>query len=74
MQNEAANPVEQDECALTPEQLAFMVQHHDFIEAAYAAENLDILGDLADSAAYRRYFGAMPFEEAYDRYQCMLGA
>lgn len=74
MQNEAANPVEQGECALTPEQLAFMVQHHDFIEATYAAENPDALGDLADSAAYRRYFGAMPFEEAYDRYQCMLGA
>lgn len=75
MHNQAADqPVEQDECALTPEQLAFMVQHHDFIEAAYAAEDLEALRDLADSTEYRRYFEAMPFDEAYDRYQCMLGA
>lgn len=74
MQNQAANPVEQGECALTPEQLAFMVQHHDFIEGAYAAENVTALDDLAGSAEYQRYFDAMPFDEAYDRYQCMLGA
>jgi hypothetical protein len=75
MQNQAAHdPVERDECALTPDQLAFMVQHHDFIEAAYAAENLAALEALAQSAAYRVYFGAMPFDEAYDRYECMLGA
>ena len=75
MHNQAANdPVEQDECALTPDQLAFMVQHHDFIEAAYAADDMEALEALARSDAYQAYFGAMPFDEAYDRYECMLGA
>lgn len=70
----APHSIEPDECALTPDQLAFMVQHHDFIEAAHAADDRKGLDDLARSEAYRTYFGDMPFDEAYDRYECMLGA
>ncbi len=50
-------------------QLAFMLQHHDAIEAAYAAEEIAVLDRLEKSEEYRAFFGDMPWDEAYDRFE-----
>jgi hypothetical protein len=59
----------QDDWALEGEQLAFMVQHKDEIEAAYADDNMNMLTDLASSKEYQTLFGDMPWDEAYDRFE-----
>ncbi len=64
--------VQQDEWTLNADQMVFMLQHHNPITAAYEADDLDFLRELADSQAYKSVFGMMSFDEAYDRYECML--
>lgn len=58
-----------DEWALEGDQLAFMLQHHDQIEAAYASDDMSVLDELEASPEYRALFGDMPWDEAYDRYE-----
>ncbi len=52
--------------------MIFMLQHHNLIEAAYEADDLEALRKLAASDEYKTVFGAMTFDEAYDRYEEML--
>lgn len=66
--------VQQDDWTLNGEQMIFMLQHHNPIEAAYEDDRMDYLRELADSEAYTAIFGDMSFDEAYDRYECMLEA
>jgi hypothetical protein len=55
--------------ALQGKQLAFMLQHHDEIELAYAGEDMEALDKLESSTEYKALFGDMPWDEAYDRYE-----
>jgi hypothetical protein len=64
--------ISQDDWALTADQMLFMFQHHNPIETAYASDDMDFLRELATSEAYRVAFGDMPWDEAYDRYKCMV--
>ncbi|MEO8396499.1 MAG: hypothetical protein ABI700_26130 [Chloroflexota bacterium] len=64
--------VQQDDWTLNADQMIFMLQHHNLIEAAYEADDLEALRKLADSDEYKAIFGAMSFDEAYDRYEGML--
>ena len=64
--------IQQDDWTLNADQMIFMLQHHNPIEAAYAEDNLAFLRELAKSEEYKAVFGAMSFDEAYDRYECML--
>ena len=57
---------------LNADQMTFMLQHHNAIETAYAANDIDFLRELAKSDAYRKLFGEMGWDEAYDRYETML--
>jgi predicted RNase H-like HicB family nuclease len=57
---------------LNPDQLIFMLRHHNTIAAAFASEDLIYLRDLAASTAFRATFGDMGFDEAWDRYETML--
>ncbi len=66
--------IQQDDWTLNTDQMIFMLQHHNQIEAAYTAEDMEFLRELSVSAAYRAVFGDMGFDEAYDRYECMLEA
>lgn len=56
-------------------QLAFMLQHHDSIEAAYACGELASLDVLGTSEEYQALFGDMSWDEAYDRFKetCLRG-
>jgi hypothetical protein len=62
-----------DDWTLNADQMLFMLQHHNPIEAAYVNDDLDFLRQLATSEAYIAAFGEMTWDEAYDRYECMLG-
>ena len=66
--------IQQDDWILNADQMIFMLQHHNPIEAAYEDDRLEYLRELADSQEYKAVFGEMGFDEAYDRYECMLEA
>lgn len=66
--------IEQDDWTLNADQMIFMLQHHNPIEAAYKENQMDYLRELADSITYKVVFGNISFDEAYDRYECMLEA
>lgn len=55
--------------ALEGEQFNFMIRNHDAIMAAYAAEDRVPLDELERSEEYKRLFGDMPWDEAFDRYE-----
>jgi len=58
-----------DDWALQGDQLAFMVNHHDQIENAYASGDIEALRQIEASEEYQTLFGDMPWDEAYDRYE-----
>jgi hypothetical protein len=64
--------IQQAEWTLSADQMIFMLQHHNGIEAAYEADDLEALRELAASDEYKAIFGDMSFDEAYDRYECTL--
>jgi hypothetical protein len=49
-----------------------MLQHHNRIEAALTAGDVEAIRELAASPEWTAAFGKMGFDEAYDRYECML--
>src|SRR5262245_36558153 len=59
---------------LTAAQIAFMLVYHNAIEEAFAKDNLDSLREMAASSDFKSVFGEMSFDEAYDRYETVLGA
>jgi hypothetical protein len=63
---------EEDQWILTTDQMIFMLQYHNPIEAAYENDDMEYLRSLAASEEYKSIFGDMSFDEAYDRYECML--
>lgn len=60
-----------DDWTLTDDQLTWMLQHQQEIDAAYLAEDMDWLRTLERTADYQRVFGDMNFDEAIDRWECM---
>ena len=67
--SEALNP---DDWSLSSDQMIFMLQHNNEIEAAYERDDLEFLRSLAASDEYKAAFGDMSFDEAYDRYETLL--
>lgn len=63
---------EQDDWALTPEQMLFLMQNHNAIETAFAEDDLEFLRTFAASDEFTTLFKDMGFDEAYDRYETML--
>ena len=57
---------------LKPEQILFLMQNHNAIESARAADDLELLRTFAASEEFVALFGNMGFDEAYDRYETML--
>lgn len=60
------------EWILNTNQAIFMLTHHNAIETAYANEDMKALRKIAASKEYRKLFGKMTWDEAYDRYETML--
>jgi hypothetical protein len=63
-----------DNWTLNANQMLYMLQNHNVIEAAFAEDDLGSLRQLAVSHEFRALFGDMSFDEAYDRYETMLEA
>lgn len=61
-----------DDWTLSDTQMEWMLQHINQIDEAFAADDLEWLRHLADASDYKRKFGEMSFDEAYDRYECTL--
>lgn len=68
----AANSSDDDDWSLTGEQMLFMFQHHNMIEAASTDEDIEEVQKLAESSEYRIVFGEMGIDEAWDRYLTTL--
>lgn len=71
-QKEISQTTHTDEWTLTPSQMLFLMQNHNTIEAAFAADDLEFLHQFAASDEFIQLFGNMGFDEAYDRYETML--
>lgn len=57
---------------LSPEQIAFLLEHHEAIERAIIEVkkgNSQPLNDIAESDAYYALFGDMLWDDALDRYE-----
>lgn len=65
-------PSVENDWMLNATQMLFMLQHHNPIETAYADDDMEFLRSLSKTEAYLVAFGDMPWDEAYDRYECML--
>jgi hypothetical protein len=63
-----------DDWSLNPDQMFFMMEHHNLIMDAYANEATESLRKLALSSEYKSIFGEMSFDEAFDRYETSLEA
>lgn len=63
---------DEDDWILSSEQMIFMLQYNNAIEVAYENKDMDYLRRLEASDDYKAIFGKMSFDEAYDRYECML--
>jgi hypothetical protein len=72
METQKANQVRQEEWTLDADQMIFMLQRHNEIEAAYANEDMTALRELSELEEYLMLFGDMSFDEAYDRYESTL--
>jgi hypothetical protein len=72
VQKPQVTDLEQADWTLNADQMTFMLQHHNYVEQAYADEDMDALHALADSEAYKAAFGDMSWDEAYDRYETMI--
>ena len=62
----------QDDWTLTSNQMFFLIKRHNAIAAAYENDDMDFLDSIKTSEEYRTLFGDMPWDETYDRYECML--
>jgi len=71
-EHDKPDQIAQDDWTLDADQMLFMLQHHNPIETAYASGDMEFLRELAQSEAYIAAFGDMSWDEAYDRYECML--
>ncbi len=69
----AADP----EWTLTPEQFALMDAHADLFDLWQnygEAADVELVRELATTERYKALFGAMSFDESYDRYECVMDA
>jgi hypothetical protein len=66
------SPAEQDQeddWTLNTDQMIFMLQYHNPVEAAYASDDVAYLRQLESSDEYKALFDQMSWDEAYDRYE-----
>lgn len=61
-----------DDWTLNPEQLAHMVKYKNMIADAYEKEDMAWLRHFSSQPEFNGLFGDMTFDEAYDRYECMV--
>ena len=61
------------EWTLTTAQMLYMMKRHNRILKAYENDDMDDLCKIAKSKSFKKVFGKMSFDEAYDRYEAMCG-
>ena len=67
-----ADKTDDDDWTLNGAQVEFMMCHHNPIEAAYRREDMGYLRLLETSEEYQAVFDIMSWDEAFDRYECIL--
>lgn len=60
-----------EDWTLTTDQMIFMLQHHNAVESAYRVDDMAFLRKLEASSQFKRLFGNMSWDEAYDGYEEM---
>jgi hypothetical protein len=63
---------EEDDWTLNTDQMIFMLQNHIAIELAFSNNDVEFLRNLEGTKEFQAFFGDLSFDEAYDRYECML--
>ncbi len=64
---------EDDEFTLNAAQMQFMINAHNAAEAAYATQEWGVIDEITASNEWRQLFGDMSWDQAYDRYEIMMG-
>lgn len=64
---------EPDEFSLNAAQMAFMINIEPAAERADHADDYDFFDRLVASDEWQHLFGAMSWDQAFDRYEVMLG-
>jgi hypothetical protein len=67
-----AQPLQEDDWSLNPEQMLFLLQNHNAINRAFEQDDLEFLRAFAEKEEFLALFGDMGFDEVYDRYETML--
>lgn len=73
IQTETRPVTEDDDFILNAAQMQFMINAHNAAEAAYATEDWAIIDEITASDEWQRLFGDMSWDQAYDRYEIMMG-
>ncbi len=73
IQTDTHSVAEDDDFTLNAAQMQFMINAHNAAEAAYAAQDWAVIDEITASAEWRQLFGDMSWDQAYDRYETMMG-
>lgn len=64
---------EDDDFTLNAAQMQFMINAHNAAEAAYASKDWTVIDEITSSDEWRQLFGDMSWDQAFDRYELMMG-
>ena len=62
-----------DDFTLNTAQMVFMININPAAEKADQEDNFSFFDDIIASAEWKNLFGEMSWDQAYDRYEIMLG-
>lgn len=65
--------IEDNDFTLNAAQMQFMINAHNAAETAYAARDWTFMDDIMATGEWQQLFGAMSWDQAYDRYELMMG-
>jgi hypothetical protein len=72
-QPETRSEITDDDFTLNAAQMQFMINAHNAAEAAYENQDWTIIDEITASNEWRQLFGDMSWDQAYDRYEIVMG-
>jgi hypothetical protein len=73
VESQTRQNIEEDDFTLNAAQMQFMINAHNAAETAYASKDWTIIDEVTASEEWRQLFGEMSWDQAYDRYEIMMG-
>jgi len=70
--NDHRSKTSDNDWALEGDQFIFMFERHNAIMGAIERDDDDFLLGLADSEAFKKLFGSVGWDEAFDRYEAAV--